>query len=79
MLLKVAMPLNFSSPEYLSHHGTRKNRVSRVTRASPAHMNSPLEYRLHIELLCHCDLVSVINLSLKSSLRNSFVPVVHSL
>ena len=42
MLLKAAMPFNFSSPEYLSHHRTRKNRVSPVSRASPAHMNSPL-------------------------------------
>ena len=33
------MPFNFSSPEYLSHHRTRKNRVS------PAHMNSPLDVR----------------------------------
>ena len=40
MLLKAAMPFNFSSPEYLSNHRTRKNRVSPV---SPAHMNSPLE------------------------------------
>ena len=39
MLLKAAMPFNFSCPEYLSHHRTRKNRVSPV---SPAHMNSPL-------------------------------------
>ena len=37
------MPFNFSSPEYLSHHRTRKNQVSPVNRASPAHMNSPLE------------------------------------
>ena len=37
------MPFNFSSPEYLSHHRTQKNRVSPVSRASPAHMNSPLE------------------------------------
>ena len=36
------MPFNFSSPEYLSHHKRRKNRVSPVSRASPAHMNSPL-------------------------------------
>ena len=36
------MPFNFSSPEYLNHHGTRNNRVSPVSRASPAHMNSPL-------------------------------------
>ena len=46
MLLKAAMPFNFSSPEYLSHHRTRKNRVtpvSRASRASPAHMNSPKE------------------------------------
>ena len=42
MLLKAAMPFNFSSPEYLSHHRTRKNQVSPVSRASPAHMNSPL-------------------------------------
>ena len=42
MLLKAAMPFNFISPEYLSHHRTRKNRVSPVSRASPAHMNSPL-------------------------------------
>ena len=45
MLLKAAMPFNFSSPEYLSHHKTPKNRVSPVSRASPAHMNSPLEKR----------------------------------
>ena len=37
------MPFNFSSPEYLSHHRTRKNRVSPVSRASPAHMNNPYE------------------------------------
>ena len=42
MLLKAAMPFNFSSPEYLSPHKRRKNRVSPVSRASPAHMNSPL-------------------------------------
>ena len=42
MLLKAAMPFNFSSLEYLSHHRTGKNRVSPVSRASPAHMNSPL-------------------------------------
>ena len=41
MLLKAAMPFNFSSPEFLSHHKTRKNRVSPVSRASPAHINSP--------------------------------------
>ena len=35
------MPFNFSSPEYLSHQRTRKNRVS---RASPAHMNSLLVF-----------------------------------
>ena len=44
MNLKAAMPFNFSSPEYLSHHRTRKNRVSPVGRASPAHMNSPLVF-----------------------------------
>ena len=38
MLLKAAMPFNFSSPEYLSHHRTRKNRVSPVSRASLAHI-----------------------------------------
>ena len=37
------MPLNCSSPEYLTHHRTRKNRVSPVSWASPAHMNSSLE------------------------------------
>ena len=31
VLLKAAMPFNFSSPEYLSHHRTRKNRVSPVS------------------------------------------------
>ena len=36
------MPFNFSSPEYLSPHKRRKNRVSSVSRASPAHTNSPL-------------------------------------
>ena len=43
MLLKAAMPFNFSSPEYLNPHKRRKNLVSPVSRASPAHMNSPLE------------------------------------
>ena len=42
MLLKAAMPFNFSSSEYLSPHKGRKNWVSPVSRASPAHMNSPL-------------------------------------
>ena len=37
------MPFNFSSPEYFSHHRTRKNRVSPDSRASPAHINSPLD------------------------------------
>ena len=37
------MPFNFSSSEYLSHHRTRKNRVSPVSWASPTHMNSPLD------------------------------------
>ena len=41
MLLKAAMPFNFSSPEYLSPHKRRKNWVSPVSRASPAHMKSP--------------------------------------
>ena len=36
------MPFNCSSPEYLSHHRTPQNRVSLVSQASPAHMNSPL-------------------------------------
>ena len=36
------MPFNFSSPEFLSHGKLRKNQVSPVSRASPAHMNSPL-------------------------------------
>ena len=48
MLPKAAMPFNFSSPEYLSHHRTRKNRVSPVSRASPAHMNSPLKIVLYL-------------------------------
>ena len=43
MLLKAAIPFNFSSPKYLSHHRTRKNRYSPVSRASPAHMNSPYD------------------------------------
>ena len=36
------MPFNFSSPEFLSHSKMRKNQVSPVSRARPAHMNSPL-------------------------------------
>ena len=44
MLLTAAMPFNFSSPEYLSHHRTRKTQVSPVSRASPAHIISPLDY-----------------------------------
>ena len=51
VLLKAAMPFNFSSPEYLSHHRTRENRVSPVGRASPAHMNSPLETELKVIVL----------------------------
>ena len=43
MLLKAAIPFNFSSPEYLIPHKRRKNRVSPVSRASPAHMNSPID------------------------------------
>ena len=46
LLLKAAVPFNFSPPEYLSHHRTRKNRVSPVNRASPAHMNSPLSIQI---------------------------------
>ena len=42
MVLKAGIPFNFSSPEYLSNHRTRKNRVSPVSRASPAHMNGPI-------------------------------------
>ena len=42
MLLKAAMPFNFSSPEHLSSHKRRKNWVSPISRASPANMNSPL-------------------------------------
>ena len=41
MLLKAAMPFNVSSSEYLCPHKRRKNWVSPVSRASPAHMNSP--------------------------------------
>ena len=40
MLLKAAIPVNFSSSEYLSPHKRRRNRVSPVSRASPTHMNS---------------------------------------
>ena len=36
------MPFNFSSSEYFSPHKRRKNRVSPVSRASPAHVNSLL-------------------------------------
>ena len=42
LYFSTTMPFNFSSPEFLSHHKMRKNRVSPVSRASPAHMNSPL-------------------------------------
>ena len=42
MSVTAAMPFHFSSPEYLSHHRPRKNRLSPVSRASPAHMNSPI-------------------------------------
>ena len=37
------MPFNFSSPEFLSHRKTRNNRVTPVSRASLAHINSPLK------------------------------------
>ena len=50
------MPFNFSSPEYLSHHRMRKNRVS---RASPAHMNSPLE-----EKVCKLSRITIITVYL---------------
>ena len=43
------MPFNFSSPDYLSHHRTRKNRVSPV---SPAHVNSPLETTILEMIAC---------------------------
>ena len=45
------MPFNFSSPGYLSHLKTRKNRVSPVSRASPAHMNSPELHSIRIEFI----------------------------
>ena len=49
------MPFNFSSAEYLRHHRTGKNRVSPVSRASPAHMNSPLVllYKFQIIITIH--------------------------
>ena len=43
MLLKTAMRFNFSSPKYFSLHKRRKIWVSPVSRASLAHMNSPLK------------------------------------
>ena len=48
------MPFNFSSPEYLSPHKRRKNLVSPVSRASPAHMNSPLVIQEdgHLDIRC---------------------------
>ena len=42
------MPFNFRSSEFLSHSKLRKNQVSLVRRASPAHMNNPLEIFVHI-------------------------------
>ena len=52
MLLKAAMPFNFSSPEYLSHHRTRKNRDS---PASPAYMKSPSSSLIfHFALFYEC-------------------------
>ena len=45
------MPFNFSSSEYLSHHRTRKNQVSPVSRASPAHIISPLNSDLLVKKL----------------------------
>ena len=39
------MPFNFRLPEFLSHSKLRKNQVSPVSRASPAHMNCSLESR----------------------------------
>ena len=48
MLLKAAMLFNFSSSEYLSHHRTRKNRVSPVNRASTAHMYGGLSLSFKI-------------------------------
>ena len=46
MLLKAVMPFNFGSPKFLSHSKLRKNQVSPVSRASPAHMNSPLAVKI---------------------------------
>ena len=37
------MPFNFSSSEYLSPIRGEIIELARLTRASPAHMNSPLE------------------------------------
>ena len=53
------MRFNFSSPEYLSSHKRRKNRVSPVSRASPAHMNSPYwggggGVGVHIHIFAFC-------------------------
>ena len=58
------MPFNFSSPEYLSHHRTRKNRVS------PAHMNSPLIY---IKLLGNNYVFFINSLLLYVNVPNFFV------
>ena len=59
------MPFNFSSPEYLSHHRTQKNRVSPVSRASPAHMNSPLFDMLRLRLRYFGNLCQITDLNMK--------------
>ena len=44
------MPFNFSSLEYLSHHRTRKSRVSPGSRASPAHKKKGMLNMMYLRI-----------------------------
>ena len=64
------MAFNFNSPEYLSHHRTRKNRVSPVSRASPAHMNNPLgPVYTYTDSFVSADIIAVTKLYASTHIR----------
>ena len=69
MLLKAAIPFNCSSPEYLSPHKKRKNRVSPASRA---HMNRPSEITLLWLNLCYYTSGNLNQLNMNSSSSKTF-------
>ena len=71
------MPFNFPLPEDLSHSKLRKNQVSPVSRASPAHMNSLIDDVLR----CRCYVDAYVAYTrknyqlLKTGLNNVVLPI----